>query len=246
LGEERADAVLETPRGKVFIRCRADADFVAGLRLAPGMGAFSGPHFPAAREHKALIRLAGEPESNVTIAYNEEGEIVGFVAIAPPSQAERWGRLKDKGLVEAMAIEVSDGWRGMGIASTMMDTLLEDSFYDDKIVMCTGYSWHWDLQRLGVPKERYREMLLRYLEKAGFVYYDTDEPNIAMDPANFLAARIGPKVSRELYTEFDRLLFSEGTWGSVRGMPRPISHELDPKREREGEQAVRVKRGWLG
>ncbi len=229
MNEEAGDFVLETPKGKVYFRRRASPSFIEGLRLASGMGVFSGPNFPASREHRALVRIASDPNGNVTLAYTEEGEIVGFVVVAPPSEAERWGRLKDDGLVEAMAIEVSDGWRGLGIAGTMMDVLLEDSYYDDKIVMCTGYSWHWDLDRVEMKKEKYREMLLRYLERGGFVYYDTDEPNVALDPANFLAARIGPRVSRELYSAFDRLLFSDGQWGSARGMPRLIRHELGPR-----------------
>lgn len=240
------ECVLDTPRGRVFLRTWADPTFLQGLRMAEGMGAFSGTGFPASREHKALIRLATETDSNVTVAYNEKGEIVGFVVIAPPTEAERWGRLRGIGLVEAMAIEVSEGWRGMGIAESMMELLLKDSYYDDKIVMCTGYSWHWDLERLGLSKEKYREMLLTYLQKAGFVYYDTDEPNILMDPANFLAARIGPKVSRELYADFDRLLFSGGTWGSLRGVPRMISEVLSGRGEEGKGEASGLKRGASG
>ncbi len=218
--------VVRTPKGRIYLKRRAEPSYLRGLRMAEGMGAFAGTGFPPSREHCALLRMSEDPESNVTVAVNEEGEIVGFVVIAPPTEAERWGRLRGKGVLEAMAIEVSDGWRGMGIAESMMELLLEDSFYDDKIVMCTGYSWHWDLDKLGLTKEKYRDMLLRYLQKAGFVYYDTDEPNILMDRANFLAARIGPRVSRELYAEFDRLLFTGGTWGSARGIPRTIGEVL--------------------
>lgn len=234
--EERrsgAKRVLNTSRGKIFLNTRADPSLLQRMKMAEGMGAFSGPGFPASREYRALLRLAADPESNVTVAYTEEGEIVGFVVISPPTEAERWGRLRGKGVMEAMAIEVSEDWRGMGIAEGMMELLLEDSYYDDKIVMCTGYSWHWDLERLGLSKSKYREMLLSYLQKAGFVYYDTDEPNILMDPANFLAARIGPKVSKELYAEFDRMLFMGGTWGSLRGVPRMISEVLSGKEEEE-------------
>jgi acetoin utilization protein AcuA len=227
LEESMGDRQLETPKGKIYLRARATPEFIAGLELDPGMGVFSGPNYPAAREQKALIRLAGSPGSNVTITYSEEGSILGFVAIAPPSETERWSNLKDQGLIEAMAIEVSSGWRSLGIAEMMLEELMNDPYFDDKIVMCTGYSWHWDLEGLGVSKAKYRTMLLKYLEKAGFVYYDTDEPNIALDPANFFAARIGSSVSRELYAAFDRLLFRESAWAEMRGRPRSIREELE-------------------
>ncbi|MDI7253330.1 MAG: hypothetical protein QME89_12360, partial [Actinomycetota bacterium] len=75
-------------------------------------------------------------------------------------------------------------------------------------------------------KEEYRRMLLRYLEKAGFLYYDTDEPNVNLDPANFFTAYIGPKVSEELSHEFERLLFKDPDWADFRGRPRTIAEVL--------------------
>lgn len=225
--EHAADRLLETPKGMVYLKAAADPEFISGLALGPGMGVFSGPNYPASREQKALIRLAGSPGSDVTIACNEQGEIIGFVAIAPPMETERWSQLKDQGLIEAMAIEVSSEYRSLGIAEMMLEHLMGNPFFDDKIVMCTGYSWHWDLEGLGVSKAKYRTMLLKFLEKAGFVYYDTDEPNIALDPANFFSARIGPRVAKELYEAFDRLLFREGTWAAMRGRPRSIQEELE-------------------
>lgn len=215
------------------MRVGAGADFLAGLALADGMGVFSGPNYPASREHKALIRLAGMPEAIVTVACSDQGLIVGFVAIAPPSDAERWSRLKGRGLVEALAIEVSTEWRSMGIADAMVEALLEQVGLEDKILIVTGYSWHWDLEGLGVSKARYRNILLKFLEKAGFAYFDTDEPNIALDPANFFAARIGSEVGRELYAAFDDLLFRESAWAEVRGRPRSIQEEMERWRAQE-------------
>ena len=221
------DRYIDTPRGVVRIRVGADREFLSGLELASGMGVFSGPNYPASREHKALVRLAGNPDSIVTVACVESGGIVGFIAIAPPSETERWSRLKDRGLVEAMAIEVSSEWRSMGIADLMVEALLEEVNLEDKILIVTGYSWHWDLEGLDVSKARYRNILLRFLEKAGFVYFDTDEPNIALDPANFFAARIGSEVGPGLYEAFDDLLFRESSWAEMRGRPRSIQEEME-------------------
>lgn len=225
--EERERFYVDTPRGRVWIRSRAEPEFIASLSLDEGMGIFAAPHYPPSREKKALERIASKEEGNVILAYTDDGVIVGFVAIAPPSAAERWGKLSGQGLVEAMAIEVSRNWRSMGIAEKMMECGLEDPYFQDKIVICTGYTWHWDLESTGLSKEEYRAMLLRYLEKAGFLYYETDEPNVTLDPANFFTARIGPMVSEELYHRFEQLLFQEPGWAEFRGRPRTIKEVLD-------------------
>jgi acetoin utilization protein AcuA len=237
LGKEEGESnPIVTPKGKVWIVAKADPDFIASLELDEGMGAFAAPHYPPSREKKALQRIAGGEESNIILAYNDDGKIVGFVAIAPPSQAERWGRLSGQGLVEAMAIEVSRGWRSLGLADKMMQVGLHDPFFDDKIVICTGYSWHWDLESTGLDKESYRNMLLKYLEKAGFMYYETDEPNVNLDSANFFTARVGPKVDPELYNRFEQLLFKDRTWADFRGRPRTISEVLAESAMRWGKR----------
>ncbi len=218
--------IYETPLGRVRIVAKAAPELIASLSLDEGMGIFAAPHYPPSREKKALERIASNPESNIIITCSEDGKIVGFVAVAPPSQAERWGKLAGQGLLEAMAIEVSRGWRGYGIADKMMEAGLDDPFFDDKIVICTGYSWHWDLEGSGLSKEEYRRMLLRYLEKAGFLYYETDEPNVNLDSANFFTARVGPKVNSELYERFEQLLFQDQAWADFRGRPRTIGEVL--------------------
>lgn len=222
---------IDTPRGRIWVREKAPPDFIASLQLDEGMGSFAAPHYPPSRELKALQRIAEGEESNVIVAYTEDGKMVGFVAIAPPSAAERWGKLSGRGLIEAMAIEVSRGWRSMGIANKMMQSGLSDPFFDDKIVICTGYTWHWDLDSTALTKGDYRRMLLRYLEKAGFEYYETDEPNVGLDKHNFLTARIGPRVRRELHDRFERLLFKERAWSDSRGRPRTIRDVLKEEDE---------------
>jgi acetoin utilization protein AcuA len=218
--------VVETPKGKVRIVPKATPELIASMHLDGGMGAFAAPNYPASREKKALERIAKGEDGNIILAHTGDGMIVGFVAIAPPSSAERWGKLSGKGLIEAMAIEVSQNYRGMGIADKMMDVGLRDPFFDDKIVMCTGYTWHWDLETSGLNKEDYRRMLLEYLEKAGFMYYETDEPNVNLDSANFFSARIGPRVDAELYKQFEQMLFKDQAWADFRGRPRMMSEVL--------------------
>lgn len=244
--ECRKDDYLDTPRGRVWIRSKADPQFISSLRLDEGMGIFAAPHYPPSREKKALERLASTEEGNIILAYTDEGVIVGFVAIAPPSPAERWGRLSGQGLLEAMAIEVSRNWRSLGIADKMMECALRDPFFDDKIVICTGYTWHWDLDSTGLSKEEYRSMLLRYLEKAGFLYFDTDEPNVNLDSANFFTARIGPKVGEELYHRFEQLLFKDPGWADFRGRPRTIGEVLGGTRVSPEQGEAGITRGKSG
>jgi acetoin utilization protein AcuA len=231
---EKGESFIDTPGGRVWVREKAAPDFIASLQLDEGMGAFAAPHYPPARELKALQRIAEGDKSNVVIAYTEDGKIVGFIAIAPPSPAERWGKLSGRGLIEAMAIEVSRGWRSMGIANQMMQSCLSNPFFDEKIVICTGYTWHWDLDSSALTKESYRRMLLQYLEKAGFEYFETDEPNVGLDRYNFLTARIGPGVGRELHEGFKRLLFKERYEVESRGRPRTIRDVLGE----EGEDRI--------
>ncbi|NPV58944.1 MAG: GNAT family N-acetyltransferase [Actinobacteria bacterium] len=228
------EKAYDTPLGRVWITAKASPELIASLKLDEGMGIFAAPNYPASREKKALERIASNPESNVILAYTDDGRIVGFVAVAPPSQAERWGKLAGRGLVEAMAIEVSRGWRGLGIAEKMMEAGMDDPYFEDKIVICTGYSWHWDLEESGLSKHEYRRMLLKYLEKAGFLYYETDEPNVNLDSANFLTAKVGPRVGTELYEEFEQLLFQEQAWADFRGRPRTIAEVLGNREKRVG------------
>lgn len=227
IAEKPQPDYMDTPKGRVWIVAKADPGLISSMPLGEGMGAFAAPNYPATREKKALERIARGADSNVILAHADDDSIVGFVAIAPPSSAERWGKLSVRGLIEAMAIEVSQNWRGLGIANKMMEIGLRDNFFNDKIVICTGYAWHWDLESSGLSKTAYRRMLLEYLEKAGFMYYETDEPNVNLDSANFFTARIGPNVDAELYDRFEQLLFKDQAWADFRGHPRTISEVLN-------------------
>ncbi|MDY6795793.1 MAG: hypothetical protein SWK76_11060 [Actinomycetota bacterium] len=222
----QGDDYLDTPRGEVLVICNATPEFISSLELDGGMGIFAAPNYPPTREKKALERIAKSKDSNIIIAYTKQSSMVGFVVIAPPSKAERWGKQSTPDLLEAMAIEVSREWRSLGIADKMMEVGLRDSFFDDKIVLCTGYTWHWDLDSTALDKESYRRMLLSYLEKAGFVYYETDEPNVNLDACNFLTARIGPGVGHELYNRFEEMLFKDQAWADFKGRPRIIGDVL--------------------
>ena len=50
-------------------------------------------------------------------------------------------------------------------------------------------------------------MLHRVMQRLGFEFFDTDEPNIAWYPDNALVGRIGKNASAELVRKFKALLF---------------------------------------
>ena len=216
---------IETARGRVTLRARVQPAEIDALEMDQGMGMYTEPYSPPSLEKKALKRIAVQDDSDVIVAVDPDRRIVGFIAIGRPAEADRWGRLGPQGLLEALAIEVSEDWRGLGIANAMMKVGLADSVFDSKIVMCTGFSWHWDMDGVGVSKETYRVLLLRYLAKAGFQYFDTDDPNVGLDPANFLTARVGKNVPAQLRRRFSSMLF-EGDIPGERREPRDIAEIL--------------------
>lgn len=55
----------------------------------------------------------------------------------------------------------------------------------------------------------YRRRLVRLLESAGFGRFDTDAPDVADDPVNFLAVRIGAATTRASQQAFSQALFED-------------------------------------
>ncbi len=223
--QSEAEQWIDTPRGRVILKARLQPDEIGGLEMDKGMGMYTPPYSPPSLEKKALKRIAVQDDSDVIVAVDPDRRIVGFIAIGRPAEADRWGKLGGHGLLEALAIEVSTDWRSMGIANAMMRVGLADPVFDSRIVMCTGFSWHWDLDGVGVSKEMYRVLLLKYLERAGFRYFETDDPNVRLDPANFLTARVGKSVPAELCSRFSAMLF-EGDVPEEWRRPREIAAVL--------------------
>ena len=81
---------------------------------------------------------------------------------------------------------------------------------EELLIVGLGLSWHWDYEGLGISRFRYREMIARLFAAHGFTEFLTSEPNIRMDPANILVARLGSRIDRESMSRFfQRLLQSE-------------------------------------
>ena len=193
---------LNTPAGQLLLRDYCPSSLIENLRADNGLRAFA--RRPE-REHQLLLNIAKKPENKLTIAYTTAGDIVGEVTLAPADA--RWG---DTEHIHEVAIQVSEGWRRQGIAYRLLAFALELDTLEQMILVGMGLYWHWDVEGVGLPVYRYREMIARLFAASGFTEYLTTEPNIRMSPANIFVARIGKYVDRDiLNTFFERLLQSD-------------------------------------
>jgi acetoin utilization protein AcuA len=116
----------------------------------------------------------------------------------------------DIGNAYEIAVEVSAGWRRLGIARRLLSLALEFESLEEYLILGLGLSWHWDYAGLGITPFHYREMIARLFAAHGFSEYLTSEPNIRMDPANILVARLGSRLAEENINRFfQQLLWSE-------------------------------------
>jgi GNAT superfamily N-acetyltransferase len=157
------------------------------------------------REHQLLLDLASQDASRLTLAYTLAGKIVGQATLAP---LDGWWQ----GIENAyeVAIEVSPAFRNLGVAHQLLSLALDFESVEEYLIVGLGLSWHWDYAGLRISRFRYRELIARLFAAHGFAEYLTSEPNILMDPANILVARLGRCQGEEsMIRFFERLLQSE-------------------------------------
>jgi acetoin utilization deacetylase AcuC-like enzyme len=196
---------LETPKGAVLLRDFCPPSLVERLRADSGLHAFA--RLPE-REHQLLLDIAKSSDCELTLAHTPAGEIVGQVTIAP---ADEWWEGIDN--LYEVAIEVSNNWRDARIARTMLSFALELDALEDMIFFAIGLVWHWDAEDLGISLYRYRQLIAHLFGTQGFVEYATSEPNVSMEPANVLLARIGSRVDKHVANQFINRLLSPSAFG---------------------------------
>ncbi len=196
---------MDTRRGPVTIISTCAVSVLETLGIDDGLGFFW--HNRSDLQRAALLKIAAQPQSRVTVAHNADCAIVGYVTITTPDEDTRWGRDHIDGLLELGGIEVSRAWRGLGLSDALMKATFANGAFDKMIVIATGYRWCWDVEPTGLTVREYREMLLRVFQRYGFEFFETDEPNIAWYPDNALVARIGSHVPLHLLGQFKALLF---------------------------------------
>ena len=192
--------ILETPEGPILLRDFCPPSLVERLKADQGLHAFA--RLPE-REHQLLLNIAKSPDCALALAHTPTGEIVGEVTIAPAD--EWWEGIEN---LYEVAVEVSSNWRGLGIANNLLSFALELDAREDMIFFAIGLSWHWDAEDLGISIYRYRELIARLFRSQGFVEYPTTEPNVSMEPANVLLARIGSRVDQRVASQFLHRLLS--------------------------------------
>jgi acetoin utilization deacetylase AcuC-like enzyme/GNAT superfamily N-acetyltransferase len=192
---------LETKAGPVLLRDFCPPSLLERMHADSGLRAFARL---SDREQQLLLGIAKSPDCDLTLAHTPTGEIIGQVTIAPAD--EWWEGIEN---VYEVAIEVSSNWRGLGLARHLLAFALELDAIEDMILFAMGLSWHWDTQGLGISPYRYRQLIAHLFESQGFKEYPTSEPNISMEPANILLARIGNRVDTRVASQFmSRLLSS--------------------------------------
>ena len=191
---------LETKKGSLLLRDFCPPSLVERLTAESGLRAFA--RLPE-REHQLLLTIAKSPDCALTLAHTPTGEIVGEVTLAPGDVW--WEGIEN---VYEVAIEVSSNWRGLGIARNLLAFALELDALEDMILFAMGLSWHWDIEGIGLSIYRYRELIARLFASQNFVEFPTTEPNIAMEPANILVARIGSRVDQRVASQFYTRLMS--------------------------------------
>ena len=197
------------------------SEIIHGTGIAPGMGILYRYHPDSGRRlAEGFPRFAQTTDGRLVLARTMKGLIVGYALIARPDPRERWSDPSAPEVWELGMIEVARGWRKRGIGRRLLEACFADGAFDDRIVLATAYSWHWDLKGTRLSKAAYRELLSRLFASAGFTRLATNEPNIQEDPANQLFGRIGPRVNRDAVARFLILLQAD------RGLASPPGESL--------------------
>jgi GNAT superfamily N-acetyltransferase len=190
---------IDTSMGTLILQTCCPPVLLESLRADSGLRAFARlPEY----EHQLLLDIAKRPDCTLTLAYTPAGQIIGQVTIAP---CEGWWSGLES--THEIAIEISSGWRKLGIARQLLDFALELVSLEEMILMAIGFSWHWDTEGIGLHPSLYRQLIKRIFAPCGFAEYLTTEPNISMDPTNILLVRIGNQINQQVVNQFvNRLL----------------------------------------
>lgn len=183
---------------------------IEGLHVAAGFSSIVDT-----AEVPAMFRRVLAAGGTITAAL-AGGVLVGYAADLPFVPVEwaggqivrRWQAVPQAR--ELGAVEVAAPFRNRGIARRLMQALAGDSRLDPYIVIGEALRWHWDLGSSGIDVWEYRRRLVRLLESAGFRRFETDAPDVAEDPANFLAVRIGTRTALDSQRALAQALFAGG------------------------------------
>ena len=158
--------MVSTDRGGVRFRSFCSADEIRQYDFDS--------EFNTGSEYKSLYTRreslednSRHPETNVVLALAPPQTIIGFGVLAYPEPGERWVELGAGVMMEVKAIEVARSWRWTGIASRILNMVVDHPQIEDKIFYMVGYSWTWDLAGTQKTALEYRAMLEHLFEQQG-------------------------------------------------------------------------------
>lgn len=196
------ETTLETPNGDLTIEGPVEPDKLEAYDFHQDLIAFR----PSKQQHKAIVEIAQLPEGRIIIARHDNC-IVGYVTFLHPDPLERWSEGNMENLLELGAIEVIPEFRHFHVGEQMLAVSMKDDAMEDYIILTTEYYWHWDLKGTKLSVWDYRRLLEKVMNKAGLLWYATDDPEINSHPANCLMVRVGKRVDNESMQQFDRIRF---------------------------------------
>ncbi len=146
-------SAFETAAGSLMLHSFCPPSLVASLKADRGLHAFA--RVPE-KAHQLLLGIAERPECARTLASTSSGESVGHVTLAPLDQW--WHTI---GNASEIAVEVSTGWRSMGIAHRLLSLALAFESLEESLRLGWGLCWHWDYVGLGITPFHSRELIAR-------------------------------------------------------------------------------------
>jgi hypothetical protein len=183
------------------IRPLRDSRELADLEIADGLGAFCGYSRRSAEIVRETLGKSLRVPGGEVFAATWGRTLGAYLLLVPSGPDQPWGRLNDQRIQE-IGVEVARGCRSRGVAQSLFGDAFSRPLVEARIYVATGYVWCWDVDQSGLSATVYSERLLRLFERFGFRREWTNEPNVMMEPANFLAVRIGGEVPADLLRRF--------------------------------------------
>lgn len=193
---------IETDAGQIIVEGPLDAAILRNYQFHEQLTTFR----PASRQFAALTKIVDFPEGRIIIA-RKDNTIIGYVTFLYPDPMERWSTYKMDELIVLGAIEVSNNFRGLKIAASLLQIAMMDNYMENYIIISTEYYWHWDMDGTKLSVWQYRKMMENMMAKGGLAPFPTDDSEIISHPANCLMVRIGKNVTKDRIEQFDRLRF---------------------------------------
>lgn len=193
---------LEYSKGTIICEGPVSGDYLKSLTMDSDLNNFRHP----ARQQEALVMVAESTEGMVYIARVEQA-IIGYVLFHFPNQYSRWSR--HPRMLELGAIEISNAWKKLGVAKTLLAEAFENPELDEYVVITTEFYWHWDLKGSALNVWAYQKMLAKLFGTVGFKRRHTDDPEILEHQANMLMVRFGKNVSQAYIKAFDDLTYQK-------------------------------------